>query len=53
MAFITHSVSSHFALSCWPHITLDYILQAAHCCIHIAGLIAEYLKQKGKLYKWY
>ena len=26
---------------------LPFLLQAAHCCIHIAGLVAQYLKIKG------
>ena len=28
-------------------LTVPFFLQAAHCCIHIAGLVAQYLKIKG------
>ena len=28
-------------------LTVPFFLQAAHCCIHIAGLMAQYLKIKG------
>lgn len=32
-----------------PPLTVSVLLQAAMCYIHIAALIAEYLKRKGKM----
>lgn len=34
---------------CLPLKLFSFLLQAAMCYIHIAALIAEYLKRKGKM----